>query len=129
MAAIGFDAAARRRGKARIELHHRGDQRRIDRPEEHAGRRRRDGVVHATERAIAEHAVTIEIVSQRHIKRLVEILQVPRRLADDQRAQYDERHNEEASCRRQSRQMNAARHCSFRDAIVIVLKIGLEVIV
>jgi hypothetical protein len=87
VATIGFNTAAHRRGKARIELHHRGDQCRIDRPEEHARRRCCGGVVYAAKRAVAEHAVTIEVVSERHVKWLVEILQVPRRLGYDQRAQ------------------------------------------
>jgi len=101
VAAIGFDAAARGSGKAPVKLHHRGDQRRIDRAEEHAGRRCRYRIVYATERPVAEHAITIEIVSQRHIKRLVEILQVPRRLRYNQCAQDDERQDEETnSCRK-----------------------------
>ena len=63
--AIGFDAAAHRFGKARIKLHRRQHQRRIDRAEEHARRRLGHGTVNAAENAVKQTEAAVANAAQK----------------------------------------------------------------
>jgi hypothetical protein len=57
----------------------------------------RHRVIDATERTVSEYTMAIEIIGERHVKWLIEILQFPDRLSYDQGGQYGERDGEWAN--------------------------------
>ena len=55
-------------GKARIHLHRGKDHKRIAGHEEHAGRRHLASAVNAIKDAVAEDAMTVQVISDRQIE-------------------------------------------------------------
>ena len=77
-------------GKAGVDLGRSDDEPWIDRTEEYARWRHRDGAVHLVEHAVAEDAVMIEVVGNGQIKRLIEVAEPFCRPAQNRRGQNRE---------------------------------------
>src|ERR671912_2357193 len=61
--------------EAAVEFHDPGYERRIERAEEHAGRRLEGGAVNLVKGSVAEHAVAIQVMGDGQVERLIEIVQ------------------------------------------------------
>jgi len=78
---LRFDAASDSRRKPRRDLHRGQHQQGITWHEEHAGRRCRAGAIDAVENAVAQDAVPVKIVGDSAVERLIEVSEIPQRLA------------------------------------------------
>src|SRR6516164_497245 len=102
MTAVRINTATNRFRKSVVELHCRQNHRRKDRAEEHAGLRRLDRAIHGIEDAVAEHAVTVQVVSNRYIKHLIEIPKLPVRPSENTQSDSKQRYDNDAELNRSS---------------------------
>src|ERR1700745_1806351 len=93
MAAVRVDATANRLRNAAIKFHDREHDRRKNGAEEHAGLRRLDRTIDRIENAVAECAVTVQVVSDCDVEDLIKIAELPVGTTENAQSDNKQRRN------------------------------------